>query len=286
MLRSPASRALPFAALVVTAVPLALAARSFVVATREFHPQRVAVQRSESGLVDVRFTAAGAELHGWLCAPRNGAAVILLHGSESDRRQLLPEADLLVRHGYGALLYDAPGCGESGGSVRYGYPEREALRAAVDLLARRPEVRHIGVIGFSMGATIAAQVVPGEPRVGALVLEGVVLDLAAQARWESRRWGALSQMPAVWAKRWSGWDGLVVSQGLAGLAPRPLLLIAGAADTQVPIVNTMMLYAQAREPKQLWIVAGAAHGGYATVAGDEYESRLVAFFDRAWETRR
>jgi hypothetical protein len=58
----------------------------------------------------------GLELSGWYRASRNGAAVILVHGGGGDRTGALAHAELLAGHGYGVLLYDARGRGESDGS--------------------------------------------------------------------------------------------------------------------------------------------------------------------------
>jgi fermentation-respiration switch protein FrsA (DUF1100 family) len=41
------------------------------------------------------------------------------------------------------------------------------------------------------------------------------------------------------------------------------------------------LFRAAAEPKELWIVPGAGHGGYGAAAGGEYERRLIAFFGAA-----
>jgi fermentation-respiration switch protein FrsA (DUF1100 family) len=65
------------------------------------------------------------------------------------------------------------------------------------------------------------------------------------------------------------------------IAPRSLLLLTGDADPIVPWESSERLYAAAFEPKQLWIVHGVGHGGYAQGIGDEYGRGLVAFFDRA-----
>jgi len=35
------------------------------------------------------------------------------------------------------------------------------------------------------------------------------------------------------------------------------------------------------EPKELWVVHGARHGDYLSVAPAEYEARVVAFLERA-----
>jgi len=40
---------------------------------------------------------------------------------------------------------------------------------------------------------------------------------------------------------------------------------------------------QAGEPKELWIVPDCNYGGYLAAAPEEWERRVVAFFDTAWK---
>lgn len=49
-------------------------------------------------------SADGLKLAGWFVPSQNGAVVILQHGYRSTRQELLNEAEMLSRHGYGALL--------------------------------------------------------------------------------------------------------------------------------------------------------------------------------------
>ena len=44
---------------------------------------------------------------------------------------------------------------------------------------------------------------------------------------------------------------------------------------------TQSLYELAGQPKELHVVAGADHGGYARVEGPAYAERLRRFFDDA-----
>ncbi|HEY2408710.1 MAG TPA: alpha/beta hydrolase, partial [Polyangiaceae bacterium] len=54
--------------------------------------------------------------------------------------------------------------------------------------------------------------------------------------------------------------------------------IAGTDDPVVPAAMASTLYAAAGAPKKLWIVPGAHHGDYASVAPVEYAERLARFF--------
>jgi alpha-beta hydrolase superfamily lysophospholipase len=66
---------------------------------------------------DVSFKASdGLDIAGWYRPSRNGAAVFVVRGGSSDRKGSLHHAEMLARHGYGVLVYDARGRGESGGS--------------------------------------------------------------------------------------------------------------------------------------------------------------------------
>jgi fermentation-respiration switch protein FrsA (DUF1100 family) len=57
------------------------------------------------------------------------------------------------------------------------------------------------------------------------------------------------------------------AQNVAQLAPRPLLLIHGTADTILPDESSRMIFARAGEPKTLKLFPGADHG--LTQVGDE-----------------
>ena len=58
----------------------------------------------------------GEGLAAWYVPPRNGTAVVLIHGSDGQpRARRRPRARLLARHGYGVLAIDLPGNGESDG---------------------------------------------------------------------------------------------------------------------------------------------------------------------------
>jgi dipeptidyl aminopeptidase/acylaminoacyl peptidase len=224
----------------------------------------------------------GVVLRGWTFPSSNGAAVLLVDGAMADRTQLLTEARILSRAGYGVLVYDQPGTGESGGVKRRG-DEQDFIGIAVDALSSAPDVRpdRIGALGFSTGAAVLAGVAARDHRIRAVVLAGCYTNTEEHVRQDFRRWGALSGLPALWAARWAGLVELHPIDSVPSIAPRALFLLAGDADTVVSPDSSERLFAVARSPKAVWIVHGAGHGQYADAAGDEYGRRLVAFFDDA-----
>jgi fermentation-respiration switch protein FrsA (DUF1100 family) len=66
---------------------------------------------------------------------------------------------------------------------------------------------------------------------------------------------------------------------IASLSPRPVLLVHGARDELVPVSNAYALYAAAREPKEIYVIADAEHLGLAQVEPEEYERRVIGFLD-------
>ena len=67
---------------------------------------------------------------------------------------------------------------------------------------------------------------------------------------------------------------------VARISPRAILIVQGAQDRAVPPENGLRLYEAAGEPKELYLVPGAGHGGYMRVEPQEFERRVVGFLDR------
>jgi dipeptidyl aminopeptidase/acylaminoacyl peptidase len=235
----------------------------------------------------VQFVASdGIALQGWYVPSRNRAAIVLGHGWGGERDQLLPEAASLASSGYGVLLFDWRGHGESGGTgTTWGVDEQRDLDAAVTFLRTRPDVDslRIGGIGFSMGGMILATVASRDPRVRAVVLEGAFSSLEDEMRHDEGKWGWWSGSVAVWTLKRAGVaiDRVRPIDHLCRISPRPLFVIVGSRDRDLPVDVARRMFEAACEPKSLWIIPGATHRSYANVAGLEFGRRLVAFFDQA-----
>ena len=117
-------------------------------------------------------TSDGLTLHGSYVPSQNGAAVIVAFGRKGTQRP----ARMLVRHGYGVLIFDRRGEGESDGDPNpYAWNEGELdLLAAIDFLERRPEVEpgRIGGLGLSVGGETFLQTAARSEDVRAVVSEG------------------------------------------------------------------------------------------------------------------
>lgn len=275
-----------------------VAAGMFAVAVRAFHSEAVTYtaprvklsQTSASvGIPDLRdaeFQIDGTKrIRAWFVPAKNGATVVMLHGSTANREQLVPEARALAGAGFGVVMYDSPGQGESDGTVQCGAIERRALTAAVEWAEHRADVdpHRLGLFGFSLGGYIAIQVAARDARVRAIAVAGALSDWKRVTRWEFRRWGVISEWPAVLADRLFGGptEELEPLALVARIAPRPLLFVQGGADTTVPGFSADELYSAAGANKERYLVLGAEHGEYMHVAPDEYPRRLIDFYARS-----
>lgn len=251
------------------------------------HPprERVAIPDSLGPLSSVVLrTADGLMLRGWYIPSRNGAAVVLGHGHGAQRAQLAFEARALARRGYGVLLFDWRGHGESDGDgTTWGVAEQMDLEAAIDYLSQRPDVdpHRIGGLGFSMGAMTLAEVAAHDPRMRAVVLEGGFTSLEGMIEHDERRFGWWSERAAVASLRRAGIaiDRVRPIDVICDISPRPVLIIDGAEDDDSPVADERRLFAAACEPRTLIVIPHAGHASYAS-GGVALATSLTGFFDR------
>ena len=233
-------------------------------------------------------TSDGLDLEGWYVPSKNGAAIVAFHG----RNVPQPHTRMLVRHGYGVLLLDRRGVGESDGDGNMlGWGGTPDIHAAVDFLKHRRDVDpgRIGGIGFSVGGEEMLQAAAENPDLAAVVSEG------AGTRSTREQHAELSA-----ADFWTGVPGLVIRDVAVTvfsnerppptlmelaprIAPRPALLIwapnGGNMETMTP------RYAHLIGPSaEVWRIPDAMHMRGLQAHPAEYERRVVGFFDRALPT--
>ena len=149
------------------------------------HTARAVVPAADLGAAheDVSFTTSdGLELHGWFVPSRNGATVIAFPGRKGPQAA----ARMLIRHGYGVLLFDRRGEGESDGDPNgWGWGGDRDLQAAIAYLRARPDVDpdRIGGLGLSVGGELMIETAAEHGGLAAVASEGAgirsVRELAA-----------------------------------------------------------------------------------------------------------
>ncbi|MFQ6101606.1 MAG: alpha/beta hydrolase [Anaerolineae bacterium] len=254
-------------------------------------PQRTPADVGITHWRDVSFESQdGLMLSGWYVATENGATVILVHGLGSNREELLDEAALLVAEGYGVLLFDLRSSGASEGDLTtLGYLEVLDVGGALAFVLAQPEsdAERVGLLGHSMGGATAILAAARYPQVRAVVAESAYTSVEDNV---SDSVEALTGLPAfpfapfvVWfGERETGLDIKQVSpiEAIGILSPRPILLVHGELDAAISVENGRRLYAAAGEPKELYVIPNAGHGGFLQAQPEEYPRRVVGFFDR------
>ena len=229
-------------------------------------------------------SASGAIVHGWFVPGEPGHGVVmLLHGVHANRTVMLSRAELLSRAGYAVLLFDFQAHGESlGKQITFGFLESRDATAAVKFLNEKLPGEKIGVIGVSMGAAAALLAQPPLP-VSALVLESCypMIYQATEDRIVERI-GLLGRLATslltcqLKPRLGISSDELKPIESAKNISV-PKLFISGSADRLTTAQETKDLFAAAAEPKQFWLVDGAAHEDLRLVAGGEYDRRVLAF---------
>ena len=239
-------------------------------------------------------TGDGITLKGWLIKPlrrrTHAPGLIFCHGVGANKSDFTELAVSLSRRGYFVLLFDFRAHGESGGSrTSLGYHEQKDIAAARTFLSTRPEVdqKRVGIYGFSMGGAAAILTAARHGGFSALVVDSAFSSLLEQARDAITGFYRLPSFPFLQLSV-LGYElyfqtrvkNVSPKSVIGRISPVPILIIAGEGDSLIPTENGRRLFAAAGEPKELWLIRGAEHGGTLAAAGSVYEKRVGEFFDR------
>jgi alpha-beta hydrolase superfamily lysophospholipase len=234
----------------------------------------------------------GALLRGWKvrAAKPNGNWVLVFHGVADNRVGAVGQAQILLEAGYSVVMMDARAHGASDGAMAtYGWLERNDSKAIVNALEGSEHPRHLFALGESMGAGIALQSAAVEPRIEAVVAEAPFATLreAAYDYAGLQRYPLLGMTllaPGAWMMIYHGEltagfpAGEVSPEKAVAQRAFPVLLICDAGDTVLPCRHTRRIYAAARGPKQMWVVARAFHTAALGYEPAEFRRRVLQFF--------
>lgn len=239
---------------------------------------------------EVRFASRdGTVLAAWFIAGTRRQTVLLLHGYTACKDDMLSHAAFLHEAGYTVLLLDFRACGDSAGSVvTLGGREREDVQAAIAYLLGREDVDGdaLGVLGLSLGASLAILGACDSPAVRAVVAEGAFGSVRGAIRQNFQRethlpwfpWAELTTRLAEWRYHVSA-SRVAPEREVARLRRCALLLIHAQDDPIIPIVQGEAIFRQAPDPKEFWRIPHAPHAMAFKELEHEYAQRVVSFFD-------
>ncbi len=246
---------------------------------------------------EVSFNAAdGVPLSGWwIPAADARGTVVLVHGLNRSRIEMVRKTPFLNRKGWNALLFDLRHHGESGGTVSsFGHFEKQDVHAAVEW-ARQRSSGPVVLWGVSLGGASATLAAAEDPSVAALVCDSSYrslrdtvdhhMTLARSWRWWMRvvpSWPVGAEV-LYWIGRRGGFDvdAVDVLAAAARLAGRPALFVCNSGDRRMPAEIAFDLKAAAGDHARVLVVPGNSHGGAWRDGTAAYERAVGEILDEA-----
>jgi uncharacterized protein len=270
------------------AIVAAVGVLPFAAGNMATHAPRWAIDEAAVGIPheEIRIEMRdGRKLSAWYVPSRNGAAVLLSHGSGGSRGRIPAHVRMLARHGYGVLALDNPGNGESEGhSNGLGDNAQPAIAAGIDYLEDRPDVnpKRIAGFGVSLGGEVLLDAASHDERLAAVVSDGATRPMDGdKANPKGTVEGALGWLTTQSVRAISG---MKTSPSLIPMmpkiAPRPVLLVAGGGFPDE--IKASRLYRDAGgSTVELWELPDTGHTAGLRKHPAAYERRTVGFLDRA-----
>ncbi len=245
----------------------------------------------------------------WMPVPHATAALILVHGGGGNKSlewiDGLELARDLIAGGYSVLALDLRNHGESDaapdGRVTPGNAEANDVLGAIAYLTQQGVAQRFGIVGFSLGGAVALYAAARDPRIEAVVADGVYVDA---------RGAALRNAQAA-----TGWPGSIIDlilwsaetfhgysfkhdstlDAMSHIQLLPVLIIHNEADPIVPVDDARHLLSDSLAA-QLWVTpAPPRDAPFWREAGPwgthvrcyhlyprEFAARVLAFFDRVF----
>ena len=233
---------------------------------------------------------------GKVAVPPPGSArgtVLFLHGRGGLKENAFPVAERFVAGGWRCVAYDSRAHGKSGGEFStYGVLEKDDVRRVLDGAEARfgGRLRPWVIFGNSLGAAVALQAIPTEPRLRA----GVVVSLFAELPELTTR--AAKNVLGGWAPGWladastrlGGWRGGFDPWAIrpvedAASIRIPMMVCHGELDRVIPVEHGRRVFAALPEGgTKVWRpVPGAYHYNVLATGGDDLYQDIVEFWGRA-----
>lgn len=258
----------------------------------------------------LRFSSSdGLTLAGSVIMPVGQARGLIVFFPEYDGTQSLAAAylDRLVEAGFALFAFDFRNQGDSdheaGYSPSHWLTDREMddALAALRYIANDSQLRELplGLFGASRGGNAALVAAARVSHVRAVATEGA-FSTDGLMDYFAHRWAGI--YAPTWLMRWfpkwhfagtirlarwvSGWRRgvryAVLEKWLPQLANRPVLLISGGRDSYVATSISERLRALIGPGcNPVWVVPGAKHNQARWTSPEEFERRLVAFYEDA-----
>jgi dipeptidyl aminopeptidase/acylaminoacyl peptidase len=290
--------------IIVLLLIIAVGIISAVVGWKLIHPEREEIPKFSSNVVieykDVEFKDIKdtINLKGWYFKAKDSdKTVVMAHGYGENRLQFNEKTFDMVKKfqekGYNMLLFDFRNSGMSGGDkTTIGIYEKDDLLGAVNFVKSQGS-KHIVLLGYSMGAAASITAAAESQDVNAVIADSSFADLETYLNDNMSKWSGLPSFPfnntILFAlKIMAGVEPKDISpiKDIEKIAPRPVMLIHGTDDRDIPYKNSEELkeaYLSTGGRKvTLWEVPGARHVQSYEVNPTEYMDRVFDFLGQVF----
>jgi pimeloyl-ACP methyl ester carboxylesterase len=218
----------------------------------------------------------------------NGHAILVCHGLAHDKSSGIRYVQYLLKDGYDLVLMDFRNHGQSEGSITtYGFFEKHDLLGTIRYLRDKGFQGKLGVLGASMGASIALLTAPETSDISGMVLDSPFASLQEMcnewARKTTKFPDLFIKLPVQLAYCWlfltyRFWVPEIAPAISAQSVRCPVFLIHGGADQRIPSFHSRQIYERLTGEKELWIVDKVDHLGVYLTHPEEYQRRVLTFF--------
>lgn len=229
---------------------------------------------------------AGGEHDGWLLLGLRGApAIILCHGYNSNRSDLLSLGTILRENHFNVYLFNFHGPKAKERFSNLGARQASDLTAAIETVTKQPDVNpnRVGLFGTSVGGYAALVAAELDPKVKALVVDTTYSTPEAMFDSQMNRLlGGSSGLfrsltEAEFHLASMGRGSYVMPANLPKLTGVPQLYVSGADDPPLATM-TEALYNHAPQPKQLLMMEHSVSGMASEAERKEFSNQVLNFF--------
>ena len=244
---------------------------------------------------DLEFTSRedNVRISGWFvpASTPSDAVIIVTHGGDVCKRNtsvLLP-AGMLANNGFNVLMIDLRNHGASEVvSSRYtaGVEEYKDVLGAVDyLVAEGYAPEKIGLMAVSMGAATSLNAFGADTSIGAIWADSSFTNLPTVLEDQLAMYGlpAFMKHSVTIIANMQGYDlnGRSPIGSVQNNANRPMFFVHGTEDEWINVAAAEPLYQASGENAELWIIEGTRHVEAMFLYPEEYQAKMVAFFESA-----
>lgn len=269
---------------------------SFYIANKFIQPKHIAFTEKSDvvgpNATDFSIkTIDNIDLSGWYFKNNAKCAVVLIPGIHQNRISGdyggMGIAKLALSKGYGVVMYDPRGSGESGGSViGFGSTEVNDINAVLSYLEKAGvTAQHTAIIGSSLGAITTLQDLDVTHNAGALVVDSAATSIKPLIERELIKEKIPTFLnPGIFliTKIVYGVDipGVRPIDKVAAYKSKPILFIHGVKDSFIPFSNSEELVRASGPDSRLVAFPNADHVQSFKADPQLYEDEVFSFISQ------